>query len=210
MCDNRSYKDLRDSVYGTLAFADWNSGITMLPDGSGTTCAEGAHADGILRPDYTRSTFNLTKEAILLFKTIVEFERLILWMLRLDSQDENIAREISLRREQCAELDIAAADSMASALASPQDQVQVVQGTIQIKADLGWRFCAGQSRGHSYSEIYNPSENPFSICSSSTKLGDWVMPINSSHSLVLRKSGIYYGLWGASLFYPIGSQTTQA
>ena len=59
LCENKLYQDPRDTVYGTLALADWRNATTLTLDGDGLQIT-----DCVLKADYTKTPFDLAKELL--------------------------------------------------------------------------------------------------------------------------------------------------
>jgi hypothetical protein len=78
-------------VYGTLALADWRDATTLTLDGDFLKVT-----DGVLKADYTKTSFDLAKELLPYFNDIGQMLQ-ILGMLKILQADISISDDIVRR-----------------------------------------------------------------------------------------------------------------
>jgi hypothetical protein len=91
LCKNKLCQDLRDTVYGTLALADWRNATTLTLDGDVLQIT-----DCVLKADYTKTPFDLAKELLPYFNDIGQMLQ-ILKMLKILQADISISDDIVRR-----------------------------------------------------------------------------------------------------------------
>jgi hypothetical protein len=185
ICQNRHCLDPRDTVYGTLALADWDHDEVLAPDDLRLYKERGF---GVLKPDYMRSSFDLAKEVILRFKTVSEMWNVVM-MLRLHYNDLEVLagidkRHCSVGPSLCATED----DFIRLARQSPQNHLLSVEGGVQVTLDGPWRHQPVSAQHGQYTRIIGPNRTASGVASAGVQCGDWLVPTSRCYGVVLRQS----------------------
>jgi hypothetical protein len=200
LCETRSCKDPRDTVYGTLALANWSDAREMTLDGK---CHR--PTEKTLRPDYTRSALDLAKDILPYFNTIDQTLQ-IFNMLKLRLTGTRISDEL-VRRQHSVSSDLIESDDcvLSSAKRSSQKHVQVAGGCVQITRDGPWRLkhCEGQSGR--YCRILDSNAALCGLGNAGISTGDWVFPTFSGFGFALRQisaNSLFYAVVGRITWLP--------
>jgi hypothetical protein len=88
LCENKLCQDPRDTIYGTLALADWRNATTITLDGDVLKVT-----DGVPKADYTKTPFELANELLPYFNDIGQMLQM-LKMLKIVQADIRILDDI--------------------------------------------------------------------------------------------------------------------
>lgn len=205
LCRLRRCTDPRDTVYGTFALATWSGAGAFMPNGQ-FTYSHG-NETGVLRPDYTRSVFELAKEMLLHFRTIRSVTFLIRDMLRLDAFDKDVQLGISARQAQRSSPEIYTdEDVIHMAISQPQDQVQLALGGFQFSSQVNWSTVGTTNTVN----ITHQSGHTLALASSGAQDGDWFCPMGPSLGVVIRqihRDSRYYTMVGKAWFPGLSDDT---
>ncbi|RYO26519.1 hypothetical protein AA0111_g7911 [Alternaria arborescens] len=204
MCEDRHCQDPRDTVYGTLSLTNWGEGTTFTLDGVLIEAA--ATIDGVLRPDYKKSSYDLAKEVMLNFNEIGELVKLVLYMLRVGSDAEEVISGIDSRRQRTVTTaQIADQDLVHLANQSEQEQLQIVEGGFQITSESVWRIERATDSTYVYIHAVDRSDTCCALASATINVNDWIVPTAYSYGFVLRQvseASKYFQIVGKVWFPP--------
>ncbi|CAN9191283.1 unnamed protein product [Alternaria alternata] len=204
MCEDRRCQDPRDTVYGTLSLTNWGEGTTFTLDGVLIEAA--ATIDGVLRPDYKKSSYDLAKEVMLNFNEIGELVKLVLYMLRVGSDAEEVISGIDSRRQRTVTTaQIADQDLVHLANQSEQEQLQIVEGGFQITSESVWRIERATDSTYVYIHSADRSDHCRALASATININDRIVPTTYSYGFVLRQvseASKYFQIVGKVWFPP--------
>lgn len=188
ICQHRHCLDPRDTVYGTLALADWSRGLILTPDGS--NIPKGRRANSVMDSDYTKSPFELAKEVMLRFTTVSDMWN-VMTMLRLGYRDTEVLAGADKRNSQYSVptvWDGTEDNFIHSAKQSPQNQVLIVEGGVQVTRDGPWTHELTWVHDGQYTRILGPNGMVNGVASAGVQCGDWLVPTSRCYGVVLRQS----------------------
>lgn len=200
MCEDRYCQDPRDYVYGTLSLTDW----------------------GVLRPDYTKSSYNLAKEVMLNFDQIGQVVQLVIHMLRLGSDAEEVESGIDSRRQRTVTtapiadedlvdlededlVDLEDEDLVYLANESEQEHLELVESGFQITPESIWRIERATDSTYVYIHAVDRSDHFRALASATIQVNDWIVPTEYGYGFVLRQvseASKYFQIVGKVWFPP--------
>jgi hypothetical protein len=186
ICQNRHCLDPRDTVYGTLALADWDHDEVIAPDGLKMDKEQGT---ALLRPDYTTSSFKLAKEVMLRFNSVSEMWN-VTGMLRLHYTNPDIMAAAEKRYYTVTKPGLGETedDFIRLARQSPQNHILSVEGGVQVTWDGPWKHQPVSAQHGHYTRIVGPNHSLHGVASAGVQCGDWLVPTSPCYGVVLRQS----------------------
>ncbi|KAH7088774.1 heterokaryon incompatibility protein-domain-containing protein [Paraphoma chrysanthemicola] len=204
ICEQRYCQDPRDTVYGTLSLANWGDGMTFTLDGAGIRAV--GNVDGVLRLDYTKSSYSLAKEVMLNFREMDELVKLVIFMLLVGPDVEEVISGIDSRRQSTVTTaQIEDQDLVHLANQPEQEQLQIVEGGFQITSESVWRIERATDSAYVYIHAVDRSDNCRALASATIHVNDWIVPTTYSYGFILRQvseASKYFQIVGKVWFPP--------